>query len=572
MPTGKHVKTEYEKLRGTYRGLCPRHVVTFEAVMTEDQKRHCFSYANDLRMLGNETVARLNKRLEQLFRTKRYCALKKDYGFCVEHIKNLDPKSKRYAELEANRVRIASEMSDMQKDFGITFNDVRNIVSELSSVYNVGSIFALTRGEDIWSACVDVLYGNGRHMHFRKRGELPIIRAKQSNRGITIGLEEEEIVFYLDGIGEFYADAPSRDYFLTDEYNAIRSFITNPEGEAINVAKMAETGEVISVFRPCYACIQCKEIRGKLRVFVMVTVAAPPMRKLDRFGNQRHVFCKTGRVGCDNGAQSFAVVSEDVVLLENTAERGGKSSKDREHLIRLRQRRMSASIRKTNPDRFNPDGTYKKGTSGKLKKSKHYKRKQYLVREQYRRDALSREYAVREAANRIRSLGDELIIEPSNAKSLQRKSKKPAEKSNQAIDIKKKDGTVKTVHKNKRKKRFGRSVLHRCPGAFQEELKKKFGARYYEVSKQFRASQYDHVLDDYIKKKLSERWHTFSDGTKVQRDLYSAFLMYCSNTNNTAPNRETCLKTFDSFFILHNSLIRNIIKNHYKVCNSGIKV
>ena len=66
MPTGKHVKTEYEKLRGTYRGLCPRHVVTFEAIMTEDQKRHCFSYANDLRMLGNETVARLNKRLAQL--------------------------------------------------------------------------------------------------------------------------------------------------------------------------------------------------------------------------------------------------------------------------------------------------------------------------------------------------------------------------------------------------------------------------------------------------------------------------------------------------------------------------
>ena len=39
-----------------------------------------------------------------------------------------------------------------------------------------------------------------------------------------------------------------------------------------------------------------------------------------------------------------------------------------------------------------------------------------------------------------------------------------------------------------------------------------------------RLSQYCHQADSYVKKPLSQRWHVFPDGTRVQRDLYSAWL------------------------------------------------
>ena len=573
MPTGKHVKTEYDKLRGLYRETCPRHVVIFEAGMSEDQKRHTFAYGNNLRMPGNKTAAELNRRIEQLLRTKVYRRLLKDYGWHSEHMKNLDPESDRFKELESERKTIAAAMTKMQQTYGVTFADTRALMNAYAAEYNVGSIFTLTRAEDIWSACEKVLYGDGKRLHYRKRGDIPIIRAKQIERGITVRLDKEgQIVFHLESIGSFYAIVPEKDYFLVDEYNALCRYLTDPSCEEEAVLHMQETGELIPVFRPCYASLKCEEIRGRLRVFIQVTIAAPAMLKRRSDGSPRHQFAKEGRVGCDNGSQSFAAVSKEAVILKNTAERGGKSTKARESLIRTRQKQLARSRRATNPERFNKDGTYKKGSRGKWKKSKHCKRLQYLVREQQRRDAASRKYAVQEDANRLRELGNVLIIEPSNAKALQRRSKQATEKSSSTIEVKKKDGTVKTVHKNKRKKRFGRSVLHRCPGAFQAELQKKFGDGYHEVARNFRASQYDHVLDDCIKKRLSERWHHLPDGRKVQRDIYSAFLMYCSNSDYTTPDREACIKAFDRFFVLHEALISKIVQNHLNVCNSGIAV
>ena len=81
---------------------------------------------------------------------------------------------------------------------------------------------------------------------------------------------------------------------------------------------------------------------------------------------------------------------------------------------------------------------------------------------------------------------------------------------------------------NKRK-RYGKSILNRCPGYFISNSNDKFkntGGRLKKVNTwTFKASQYDHKLNDCNKKSLSKRWHVFEDGTKVQRDLYSSFLL-----------------------------------------------
>ena len=60
-----------------------------------------------------------------------------------------------------------------------------------------------------------------------------------------------------------------------------------------------------------------------------------------------------------------------------------------------------------------------------------------------------------------------------------------------------------------------------------EENFKTTGDTYIDMSNDYRASQYDHTADDYIKKKLSNRMYHLTDGTLVQRDCYSLFLLYC---------------------------------------------
>ena len=65
------------------------------------------------------------------------------------------------------------------------------------------------------------------------------------------------------------------------------------------------------------------------------------------------------------------------------------------------------------------------------------------------------------------------------------------------------------IQKYKQKKRFGRSINRRAPARFLLELKRKaeaVGGVYAEVdTKEFKASQYNHVTDAYEKIPLSQR-------------------------------------------------------------------
>ena len=582
MARKKHEKTEYEKARDKYRDASSRHVAVFEADMPEDCKRHVFVYADSLRKLGNDVVRPLNNGLEQMKRTKRYRSLQKDYAWHKNKISKLAEKAqskelaakdtkkieKEIKRLEKERKKIASAMETMQKEFGVTKSAAEKTSGKLAAQYGINSIFAQSRAQDIWSGCEKILFSDGQTLHFKKRFDLPVIRARQDNRGIVIKLVKGELRFSIKGLCDFGVKIPKDDIFLQEEYQALVRYLSDPSAEEKQVLHFMETKEVVPVFRPCYAAIKCETIRGKLRVYVHVTIADEALPKKDKKGQPRKKFGK-GRVGCDNGSQSFAAVSKDRVILDNLAERDHKSTKRSLRKMRILQQKIDRSIRAMNPDRFNADGTAKK-IKGPYRKSKHCRRHLYLLHEQQRKDKASRLYAVRTDANILRSMGDELIIEPSNAKALQRRSKKPAEKSDKTITVTNKKGETKTVHKNKRKKRFGKSVLFRCPGAFQAELKKKFGSGYHEVARDFRASQYDHILDTYIKKKLSERWHELQDKRRVQRDIYSAFLMYCAKNDYTAADRQVCLREFDNFFKHHEATIRNIIENHYNICNSGI--
>jgi hypothetical protein len=83
----------------------------------------------------------------------------------------------------------------------------------------------------------------------------------------------------------------------------------------------------------------------------------------------------------------------------------------------------------------------------------------------------------------------------------------------------------------------GKSVKVRAPGMLVSTLERKAKAAGGEVVQvptwNTRLSQFDHTTKQYVKKPLSQREHVFGDGitAPVQRDLYSAFLVFCVIAN-----------------------------------------
>ena len=124
--------------------------------------------------------------------------------------------------------------------------------------------------------------------------------------------------------------------------------------------------------------------------------------------------------------------------------------------------------------------------------------------------------------------------------------------------IKQKDGSIKQIHKFKRKKRFGRSLNNRAPAKFLSILEQKvilYNGKLEKIeTKAFRASQYDHSTDTYTKCSLNER-EKYIDGNYVQRDLYSAFLIKNTNNTLTKPDRDKCIYEFETFLKMQNELI-----------------
>ncbi len=113
----------------------------------------------------------------------------------------------------------------------------------------------------------------------------------------------------------------------------IRSEIINDK--AIN--KFLDKAYCIDTYRPCYATLVPKFIRGKYRVYLHLTIEGKAKPKYDRFGNPRHKFGK-GIIGADIGTQTVAYTSDTEVGLKNLSERGNsiQTSERRERCFIVR--------------------------------------------------------------------------------------------------------------------------------------------------------------------------------------------------------------------------------------------
>ena len=198
-----------------------------------------------------------------------------------------------------------------------------------------------------------------------------------------------------------------------------------------------------------------------------------------------------GIVGLDIGPSTIAAVGPSEVAFEQFCPSVVEPWKE----TRCIQRAMDRSRRATNPECFNPDGTWKKAAKAK-NRSRRYQILALKRRERERRLAAERKRSHGELANRL--LGQGTIIK-----------------------------TEKLFYRSFQKT-FGKSTKVRGAGLFVRLLSRKVQAAGGELiefsTRHTRLSQFDHIDGAFTKKPLSQRYHQFSDGSRVQRDVYSAYL------------------------------------------------
>lgn len=238
-----------------------------------------------------------------------------------------------------------------------------------------------------------------------------------------------------------------------------------------------------------------------------------------------------GNVGIDIGTSTVAVSSYYETKLEELAP--GIDRKEKE-IARL-QRKLDRQRRANNPQNYNEDGTIVRG-----KKTWAYSKKYYQTKNKLRKlktkQAETRTLSHKTLANEIVGLGDRFVVEQMSFAGLQKRVKetKVNEKTN----------------KIQSKKRFGATIGHRAPAtliSLIEQKCKSQGKTFIKAdTKSVKASQFDHLTEEYTKHSLSTRVKFVGDD-KVQRDLYSAFLLAHVEDDKKTVNVNACKSNFNTF-------------------------
>ena len=290
-----------------------------------------------------------------------------------------------------------------------------------------------------------------------------------------------------------------------------------------------------------YCRLLKRVINGKNKYYTQITFEGTPPKK--------HKVGGENEIGIDIGTSTIAIVSDNKVELKILAENIEINEKEK---IRL-QRKLDRQRRANNPNKYNADGTINIENNEKWKKSKSYLKTQLKLANIQRKIADKRKQSHNILANNILEIGTIVKVENMSFKGLQGRSKK--------IEMSGKTG------KFKKKKRFGKSLSNRAPALLIEIINRKLeyiGKNIIKIDTfKVKASQLNHSTNKYEKKSLSKRWVGIL-GNKIQRDLYSAFLIKNVKENLEEVNIEKAQKEFKNFVKLHNEEIERIKKGNVK--------
>lgn len=419
---------------------------------------------------------------------------------------------------------IWKQINDIRKQFGMSeysfYWDIKQLQHHFSE--NIDSLTARGIASNLWRAYEKLFCGNGSMVHYKKYNTLNSLEGKSNSTGIRF----KNDAIHWNGLKILVVI----DYNNYYENQALKSEIT-------------------------YCRIVRKLIRGKYKYYVQIIFKGTSPIKVDNETGEVKHYIGEGDVGIDIGTSTIAYSSATDVKILELADKVQNIESQKRRLLR----KMDRSRRATNLDNYNEDGTVKKQGSKRVvwNKSNHYLKYQNKLKELYRKQADVRKYQHECLANQIISLGDNIYVEKMNFQGLAKRSTK-TEKNDKG--------------RFNRKKRFGKTIANRAPSMLLGIIDRKlsyYGKRLIKINTwSAKASQFNHFDGTYNKKKLSQRWNDFN-GVKVQRDLYSAFLIMNVADDLKSFDINKCNERFENFYQLHNLEVERLSK-HRNLSSIGI--
>lgn len=494
------------------------HTVRLLLSTTEYDKQVLEKRFHAISHIHNVLVKHARKCLKKLSCGKKYQSLKDEYSSLLK-MNKLSKEDKAY------KKQLSQKMTNIIRSYSLSEYSFQAYIKVCAKQFRkcLSSQQVQKEATRVWRGVEDVLYGDGKELHFKKFRDFNTICGKTNTNGVKFYKDTCSIEWL--GLNINCKLPKNKDYML----EALDSDIS-------------------------YCEIERKMFPNGWHYYVVIYLKGDAPRKLKTVGNDYNI------TGIDIGTSTIAAISDNAATLKELAPK----CKDYNRRIEKLLRSMDTSKRIYNPNKYKSDGTIDKSNHDRWIYSKTYLKNLNRLKSLYRQKSAYIKQSHEETINKLLVESVNFVAEDMSFKGLQRKSKN-TERNNKVSDIKQKDGSVKHVHKYKRKKRFGKSLNNRAPASFVTILLRKavlYGGNVYKVdTKSFRASQYNHVTNDYIKPKLSER-DKLIDGYKVQRDLYSAFLLKNSNGELNKPDRDKCIYGFNRFLELQDNLITEMKTNN----------
>ena len=456
------------------------------------------------RKIYNSLVTVTQKRYKEMIKTKLYRSIK-------EELKEIY-SSKTKVNITRKK-ELCKQLNEMYKQYNLNeysfHTDIKNMQKHFKN--NIDSFTAQKLATNLWKSYDKLLFGKGKDVHYKRYETLNTLEGKSNNTGIRF----RDNTLLWNGLNIQVKINYNNPY----EYQAMQNDIA-------------------------YCRIVRKYVRNKYKFYLQIVFKGVAPIKIDKETGEIKHQLGSGDVGLDIGTQTIAIASNTDVKIFELSDK----VQNIENQKRLIQRKLDRSKRAMNPDNFNKDGTIKKQGNKKVKwnKSNHYIKLQNELKELYRKQADIRKYQHEQLANYIISLGENIYVETMNYSALQKRSIK-TEKNDKG--------------KFKKKKRFGKSLANKAPAMLLTIIDRKLKYHDRVLNKidtySVKASQYNHIDGQYNKKKLSERWNYFGD-IKVQRDMYSAFLIMNVNNDLKGVNQIKCNERFENFLILHNLEVKRL--------------
>ena len=431
------------------------------------------------------------KQLNKLKRNEEYRKSVKALKTVSRKLEKKNLSQDEIKKLKEIKISCTNKIKDLEKEYQFTENDVqkyakvpREFIGKILNSAIVQNIASTS-----FNAVKKIQYGKAKKVRFKKKGEISL-EGKNNRTGFVFDIRTMKLKL-------------GKKLFC-------------------NLKTIDERQLSCFKNRIKFCRVLKRHIRGSRRYFLQIVLEGMP---------ETNFQIGKGEVGLDIGTSTVAICSDEEVKLLKLSETEQEARK-----IRILQRSLDRKRRMANPDNYDENGKVKKKRK-EWKLSKNYFRELNRLKEVYRKKRVKDNQHKNILVKFILSQGDTVKTEKTSVNSWKSKSKKTV--------INKSNGKIAA------KKRFGKSVNNNAPGTLKRKLNEKlsyFGKELIEINPyKTKASQFNHIKQEFKKCSLEVRFKELEREIVVQRDLYSAFLI--KNVENLNEyNIEKINRQFDEFY------------------------